>query len=65
MAGQVAEKLRGFNSQLQQTRQMVGTTKNGSKRQRVWSPSGNLEFTLKQSPEILSDLSNAPQATVR
>lgn len=46
MAGQVAEQLRGFNSQLQQTRQMVGTTKDGSKRQRGWSPLGNSEFTL-------------------
>lgn len=46
MAGQVAEQLRGFNSQLQQTRQMVGTTKYGSKRQRVQSPLNNSEFTF-------------------
>lgn len=44
MAGQVAEQLRSFNTQLQQTRQMVGATVYGSKSHGVKSLLSHSEF---------------------
>lgn len=46
MAGQVAEQLRGFNSQLQQTRLMVSPLKYGSKSHRVRRHLNNSELTF-------------------
>lgn len=46
MAGQVADQLRSFNTQLQQTRQMVGATEYGSKSHGLQNSSSNSEFTF-------------------
>lgn len=52
MAGQVAEQLRSFNTQLQQTRQMVGASGHGGKSHRAQSPLSNPEFMFYSQGSI-------------